>query len=243
MRHLTLLLVPALTLAAPVPKPTEQQKIEARFGKIVDPKGDSKFSLDGDKLTITLPANETRGYDYTTDPDDPTNQAKFKKTNTCPRVEFDAKGDFVLTVRVKLTLDAKAKAAAKREDMAYVAAGVQVMSGENDWHFLGPAHYVIDNQIRRAYSFDAPGGFSQGVGVVLAKTNPMPDAVLIRLDRTGERIEFATSTDGGNTFGEQLSNRKGARGETLRLALVAQHSSDTAHAVTFDEFKVEPVKK
>lgn len=84
----------AVTLAAPVPKQSDKQKLEAKFGKIADPKGDSKFTLDGEKLLITLPAKETRSYGHTTDPDDPANQAKFKKTTTCPRVEFEASGDF-----------------------------------------------------------------------------------------------------------------------------------------------------
>lgn len=242
MRYLPFLLVPALALAAPVPKPTETQKIEAKFGKVVDPKGDSKFALNGDKLTITLPANETRQFGHTSDPDEPENQAKFKKTNTCPRVEFETKGDFVLTVRVKLTLDAKAKTAGKREDMAFVAAGVQAMSGENDWHSFGPAHYTSEGSVRRDYTFEAPGMFSEGVGVVIAAQDQQPDEVWVKLTRVQNTLNYSTSTD-GKSFAVQFSSAKCPKDDTIRLALVAQHSSDTAHAVTFDEFKVEPYGK
>lgn len=241
MHYLSLLLVPALALAAPVPKVTEKQKIEAKFGKIVDPKGDSKFALDGDKLTVTVPANETRGYGYSADPDDPTDHTKFKKTNTCPRVEFEAAGDFTLTVRVKLTLGAKAKEAGDNRNLAYVAAGVQVASGENDWHSFGPVQMrgVVTSS---EYTFESPGAFSEGVGATIGDVTPVPDEVWVQLMRVRNTLNYSTSTD-GKSFAVKFTSDKCPKDDTVRLALVAQHSSDTAHAVTFDEFKVEAVKK
>ncbi len=241
MRYLPFLLVPALALAAPVPKPTETQKIEAKFGKVVDPKGDSKFALDGDKLTITLPANETRQFGHTSDPDEPENQAKFKKTNTCPRVEFEATGDFVLTVRMNLKLDAKAKEVSGRRDLAYVAAGVQVASGENDWFAFGPVQMrgIVTSS---EYTFEMPGAFSEGVGTTVGDVTPVPDEVWIQLMRVKHTLNFSTSTD-GKSFAVKFTSDKCPKDDTIRLSLVAQHSSDTAHTVTFDEFKVEPMKK
>ena len=50
----------AIVTAAPVPKSEMRAKIESKFGKMVDPKADSKFELDNDALKITLPAKEDR---------------------------------------------------------------------------------------------------------------------------------------------------------------------------------------
>jgi len=118
-----LLLFTPVLLAAPVPKETEKQKIERLYGKMVDPKGDSKFTLDGDKLVVTLPANETRGHDYEGDPRRGTKG--LTKITTAPRVGQEVDGDFTATARVTITLDSKAKHIRDEYPWTFLAGGLE----------------------------------------------------------------------------------------------------------------------
>jgi len=237
-----LLLLAPVALAAPVPKETEKQKIERLYGKVMDPKGDSKFSLDGDKLTVTLPAKEVRSFDYVgerlTDP------KTWKKSSTAPRVDFTASGDFQVTVRATLALDPKAEDIRSGHDEAFVGGGIQLQHGESNWYYLGPAESKSEGKAHRHHSFESPGAYSKGLGLgigseeVKAVANPS----WVRLTRADKGIVFAVSTD-GKEFVPLLKHAGAVPDETVHLSLSAHHCSDTAHAVMFDEFKVEAVRK
>ena len=240
MRTCLFLVVASAALAAPVPKPTEKEKIEARFGKVVDPKGDSKFALDGDKLVITLPANETRGHDYEGDPRHGTKA--LTKTTTAPRLEREMEGDFTATVRVTIKLDPKAKHIRDKYDWTFLAGGIDVAWAEREWYSLSACQQEEKGKVVKGYHDDTPNSFSKGGSAGLRVRFELPDASWVQLKRSGKRIEYSVSTD-GREFRSILSNSKDLPEGKLTLSLSAHHSSDKEHTVTFDEFKVEPVKK
>ena len=77
--------------AAPVPKPTDRDKVEAKFGKIVDPRKDTDFKMDGDTLVVTLPGKvEKDAYIIGT-----TSSDLRLVMLTCPFIKLgEVKGDF-----------------------------------------------------------------------------------------------------------------------------------------------------
>jgi regulation of enolase protein 1 (concanavalin A-like superfamily) len=235
-----LLLAPAIALSAPVPKETEKEKIDKLFGKIVDPKEDSKFALDGDKLVVTLPANETRGHDYEGNPD--RGIKALTKTTTAPRLVREVDGDFTATVRVTITLDPKAKHIRDEYDWTFLAGGIDVSWSEREWYSLSACQQDEKGKVVKGYHEDTPNSFSKGGSAGLRLRIELPDVTWVQLKRTGKRIQYSISTD-GKEFRSILSNSEDLPEGKLTLALSAHHSSDKAHTVTFDEFKVEPSKK
>lgn len=236
MRAFLILLLPAVALAAPVPKQTEKEKIEAKFGKIVDPKGDSKFALDGDALKITLPANETRGHDYEGDPR--RRPKALTKTTTAPRVEQEVDGDFTATVRVAITLDPKATPIRDEYQWTFLAGGIEVAWAEHEWYSLCACQEAAKGKLEKGYHEDSPHCFSKGASALYRLRIELPDVTWVQLKRVSKRIEYLVSTD-GKEFRSIVTDPEGLPEGKLTLALSAHHSSDKAHTVTFDEFKVE----
>lgn len=239
-RFVTLLLVPALAVAAPVPKVTDTQKIEKLYGKVVDPKGGSKFALDGDKLVITLPANETRSFDYEGGLRGDVKQ--LKRFTTAPRVERDVEGDFTATVRVTITLDPKVTPIREGYVWSFLCGGIQVSWSDHDWYYLGAMQKLKKGRtLVKCYSFESPGGISKGGGIQVSNETEPPDAVWIQLKRTGKEVVYSVGPD-TKALKVILSHPNGAPEGKLTLALSAHHSSDKPHTVTFDQFKVEAKK-
>jgi hypothetical protein len=238
-----LLALAPLAVAAPVPKDTERQKIEKLYGKIVDPKGDSKFELDGSKLKITLPANEVRTFSYTTDPDDPNNSKKYKKTNDTPRVEFTAKGDFVLTVRITTPLDADADPPVGKGEV-FLGGGVQLIPKDEGWVRGGYGRMHSPRRgCQNLMPFEAPNSWGKhGFSTSVVLTNTQPDSFLFRATRQADRVALEVSED-GKSWGESVAIDQHLTSDELTLALFAQHASSKARTVTFSEFEVKPIKK
>ncbi|MEO2090544.1 MAG: DUF1349 domain-containing protein [Gemmataceae bacterium] len=232
----TLLAVAPLVVAAPVPKDTERQRIEKLYGKIVDPKGDSKFELDGTKLKITLPANEVRTFSYTVDPDDPKNSKKYKKINDTPRVEFTAKGDFVLTVRITAPLNDDAEPARGDEDRPFHCGGLQIYLPDAEWIRYGFGRTRRERGVEGVLTDDGPRRWvAGGLGSRVPAKDPTADSYIVRATRVGASVTFEASADGKNwdpphSFGGCLTN------DELTLTLFAQHASSKARTVTFSEF-------
>lgn len=64
MRHLLLLLLtPLVALAAPMPKETPADKMKRLFGEVADPRKGYDFTLDGEKLVVTMAANASEKMD------------------------------------------------------------------------------------------------------------------------------------------------------------------------------------
>jgi hypothetical protein len=230
--------LPLFAVAAPVPKRTEADKIEAKFGKVVDPKGDSKFELDGDALKITLPAEEPRGFGYTHDP----KGRADKKFDHTPRVEFTASGDFVLTVRVNTPLDEKAVAVSPGK-ACELGGGIRFTPKSGDWSRFGVMQSVKDRLRSTMFMLDSPGSFTNsGTGTGVSYDGFSGETVWLRATRAGEVVTREASTD-GKTWREEKTTTCVLPDETVTISLYALHHSDKAHTVTFDQFRVEKPKK
>lgn len=226
---IALLLIPLLAIAAPVPKQTEREKIEAKFGKIVDPKGDSKFELDGEALKITLPAGEERHFGFTADPADRENIKKYKKFDDNPRVEFTRTGDFVLTVRVSMPL-------AEDTVGTRLGGGVRVTPKDGNWYRFGVRQDGGLKADRTWFPLDWPNTFSNGGGVTVEGFDS--SVVWIRITHRGKDLTRDYGKDGKkwvtlNEHTDRISD------DTLALALYGEHMAKKAQTVTLDQFSVE----
>lgn len=230
-----LLLAPLLAVAAPVPKQTEKEKVEAKFGKIVDPKGDSKFELDGDALKITLPAGEERRFGYT----EGKNGRADKKFDHTPKVEVSRTDDFVLTVRVTSPVAASADGIGGSK-YGYSGGGIMVTPSKGDAYRFGVLRSGNPEREENTFPLESPGTWTQGFAGVSHKSLT-GDTNWLRMKRTGKDLNCEASADGKDWV--QLNLYTGAiRDETVTVALYAQHGSDKAHTVMFDEFKIEQPK-
>lgn len=240
MRPLILLLMPLVAVAAPVPKDGVKAKIEKQYGKMVDPKGDSTFDLDGDKLTITLPAGEPRGFGYVEglkrgDPDE-----KFDHT---PRVEFTQTGDFTLTVRVHSPLTEDAKPLTP-ESASELGGGFRFNPKNGSWYRFG----VMQSRPGRGkqstiFPLDTPGVLTNsGSGSGTSYAGLKGETIWLRATRSGEVIKQEASIDGAK-WKEYTTTRCVIADDTITVSLYALHHSDTKHTVTFDQLKVETPNK
>lgn len=229
-----LCLLTLAAVAAPVPKETEQQKIEKKYGKIVDPKGDCKFVLDGDALKVTLPADKVR--DLT------------DKIDTAPRLVQEVSGDFVLTVKVHPDLTADAVAG---KDMngagGFLGGGLQFKCGEKKWFCQNFSRITADGKVFSRMPFQVDGviapsdyGCSGSMsGDPLFKKNP--EALYLRCVRRGVDMTIDASVD-LKTFTQSGKFRDFLPEDKVRVALFAHHGSNKEHTVTFSELKIEPLK-
>ncbi len=231
-----LLALAPLAVAAPVPKDTERQAIEKRYGKVVDPKGDSKFELDGTKLKITLPANEVRDLTHETD--------------TAPRVTREVKGDFELTVRIEVHLDEQAtvldELVEKKLRVKAVAGGVQLRgSGPIDpWFRCGFSRYQIDGEVvRSGCPFELPPSLCVGGFGGFGQSNRLEcESLVMRYTRKGKNVDAEYTTD-GKSWTSALRVRDHLPEGDLSVSLFAQHASSKAHTVSFSEFEIRPIEK
>lgn len=246
-RSLTLsLLAPLFAGAAPVPKNETKAKIESKFGKIVDPKGDSKFELDGEALKITLPAGVVRGFGATyTDVKLPNGRRGSDITyhNDVPRVEFEWDGDFVLTVRVHTPLSDDAKSAKDAKEDPHTVGGVLVLKKDGSWERVAALRERDDEKgIQTTFLNDNSDlGAFRNIMIGYTSKKLKGDTAWIRMTRTRKNQRCELSDDGQkwDYFGDDFDAFPDG---TVTVALYAQHGSDKAHTVTFDQFSIEKPK-
>ncbi len=233
-----LLFTTLLAVAAPVPKQTEKEKIAKKFGTITDPKGDSKFALDGDALKVTLPADEERRFGYTKDPAEKSGLKRFDHT---PRVEFPHAGDFDLRVRVAFPLVADTEAVDGRE-FRYAGGGVKVVNSEGNLYWFGVVRSTALLRTNTLLRDGSPGTWSNDFrDTLLYEPLKSQESAWLRVVRKGDGLTCDASTD-GKEWKNVSEHYKAAPGEGVTLSLYAEHSSTKAHTVTFDQFTVEKPK-
>lgn len=233
-----LLALAPVAVAAPVPKDTERQAIEKRYGKVVDPKGDSKFELDGTKLKITLPANQVR--DLT------------QKVDTAPRLTQEVKGDFVLTVRIDVQLDDDAlpldELVEQKIPITAVAGGVQLRPADPKaaWFRYGFSRYrIAGEKVQSGCPCEIPpkmvAGPFGGCGH-LGTDGLTGESLTLKYTRKGADVRVVYTTDSKEWKGG-VNSVGFLTDETLSVSLFAQHASTKAHTVTFSEFEIKPIEK
>ena len=234
-------MLPTLALAlllpaAPVPKDlTDAGRIEAKFGKVVDPKADSKFILADDRLIVLLPANQTRDL--------------CSKAETAPRLVREIDGDFVLTLRVDAELADKAVPVAG-SDTAFLGGGVRLAGKDGkQWVRYGYAHTRKKDGEQFMWmpwellpgAEAAEHGVAKGDRLTGAQVG---DRLEIRLTRRGTQL--TTEGRGRVSHGGWFTGRTDwecVPDGPLTVSLFAHHSSDKGGMVVFSNYALTPLKE
>jgi regulation of enolase protein 1 (concanavalin A-like superfamily) len=223
-------------LAAPVPKSKDSSAFKGPgWGKPIDPDKDCKFTFKTGSLTIEVPA---KGHEF---------KWVGKEKSNAPMLLRDVAGDFEAEVRV--TADpAQLRGAAPG---AYLGAGLVVVStGKGATTLLLDFGKRLGEEAPLTYLW-----FSQdGTGPYLSpgrKGWPLaPDAkaAYLRLRRQGGRLVAAAGPDGArwpgnfNYFFKDDSRSYALPAGKVKVGLFARSTSGGKFKVTFDKFKLTPLK-
>lgn len=219
--------------AAPVPKEfTERGRIELKFGKVVDPKGDSQFRLIDDRLFVSLPANETRDL--------------CSKTDTAPKLVREVHGDFELQVRLTAEL-ADGAGAIHPSGFAFLGGGVQLSGKAGDpWVRFGYAHR--EKKGERGRMVDTVEAVPEKARAFGVENGHELDAAVV-----GEYLEYRLTRKGKTVTTDirgRFSQGGWCRGYTawecvpdgpLTVALFAHHSADKGGTVEFSRLSIKPL--
>jgi hypothetical protein len=181
-----LLSAAAFAVAAPVPPPSEREKIAKQWGKTVAPSDGYQFKLDGRNLTI-----RTNG--------EPTDQRSVCNHSMHPRVTKTVTGDFQITVRVVSAAlpDLNAR---YPQDWPASRAGLFAAGGEHYAELELLQYFVLDRGVLKKetpnrvvwVNTQAKTGFQ---GRHIAHLEPLKPLYL-RIVREGKTVSDYYSADG-----------------------------------------------
>lgn len=217
---LLMILVPAVALAAPVPKETEAEKIKRLFGTPADPDKDCKFELDGDKLVVRTPeAGHVFGFGT--------------GIGNAPRVARTVEGDFVATVRIRMAPPRPPQPGGPR---MLFQAGLYL--AETDTSFAYNARAVEDQNgaIRRTGRHGAWVGGNQQFSGSSGGGAFDPETTFLRVARTGGKLQFGASADGKGWH--LFAGPNVAYPDKVALGLFAANPGGLPFAAEFDQFTV-----
>lgn len=218
-----LLLLPALIVAAPVPKPPAK-KIEDVFGTPADVAGVTCEMTRQDELRVTVSKEAAAG-----------NQNTVR-----PYATRTVEGDFVLTVRVTHAPPASADLAVGN-GTATVSAGIALFSESSPKHTanLLHKHTKTGDTWKSGMNMNTQhknGG--SGSGRQSAKLEDQP--MYLRLTRRGDEFKSETSTDGKKWQGFGTHKVQGF-GSSVVVGPYASHNTTAGYEVTFDEYVIKPL--
>lgn len=212
------LILPLVSVAAPVPKESMKEQVEKAFGKIDDPDGDCKFTLEGGKLKITMKGRKR--YDY------------WEKVTNCPRTTREVKGDFVVTAKVYAELSEKAVPV--KGDLAEAGAGLIILGEEKQAWQTGMHDF---GGTKRNWMLIAPGPHGPtGFGIKYDG-----DGAHVRLTRKGNKLTMSIRSD-GKEWAEPIS-MSDTREESLWVGVYGFSNSKDDTTVTITEFSIEQPKE
>ncbi len=231
--------------AAPVPKPTDRDKVEAKFGKIVDPRGDADFKMDGDTLVVTLPGDVRLG--VSSRPKD-SESADYVFTRTSPAIKLkDIKGYFEIEFVITAPLSPKAGALPENDAEIHIGAGIQYDCKPGETFCIG---YLNSCEMKAGSEsklwipvlsssrrFGFQGGGWNGCG-----QPEKPDRWKIRQRFDEKGIHLSCDTGDGKERKIFSSGLSFGREEVVKPSLYFYHSSDTKHEVRIDDFKITPIE-
>lgn len=235
MRRLALLLLlalPLLVFAAPVPKETEKDKMKRLFGEVADARKGYDFTLDGDKLVVTMAGNAS---------ENATSDEKL------PRVEQQVKGDF--EAMATLTFAPPKGKYADAGERPFISAGWCVQAADGESLMVGPYFGLL------AGNKNADGW---GCGSFVRDHTPKEKSKRsytlgqrlkfcsfadyhLRLRREGDTFVFSES-ENGKDWVEGMS-RKFDFPPTVSVGLAGLNGSDQEGTATFSDFTVTPLPK
>jgi regulation of enolase protein 1 (concanavalin A-like superfamily) len=223
--------------AAPPPTETEAAKLKRLWGETSDPDKDCTFSLDGDRLRISMPAS-VHSIDIS------------GNRKNAPRVLRDAIGDFVMNVKIVKT----ALPAGFGQD-GLAGAGLIISDDEYVATFqrFHTRTVTADGIVGRAecYRFRNnyvdPDRLQNVARVAMSMSDLLPPGmadkpVYLRLTRKGSEFTTATSPDGKTWVPDskhvlELTSK-------VRVGVVANHSGNKPYEAEFESLTVtESVKR
>ena len=221
-----LLLLPALAVAAPVPKLTP--KTFDGFGTAVETKGVTFESPQAGELRVSLSKEATTG-----------SQAHFVAR---PLVTQKVEGDFELTVRVTHAPPEAKDLAAVGKNNPVVSAGLALSSPDDP----NASVVLLHRHIRDGDTWESTFNLSSRYGKkgsdscrVSEKLHQQP--IYLRLTRRGDEFTSAQSFDGkkwSSVFGS--AHEVPGLGAVL-IGPVAGHNTNGQYEVTFDEYVLKPL--
>lgn len=225
------LLLPALVVAAPVPKAAGVRPLAEVFGEVADPPWDCTVEMTkAGALRVAVPKLER--------PVELDHGAI-----TPPLTTKSVEGDFELTVRVTHAPPKETDRAAGAKMAATVAAGVALYTEGDRRTNLTFAHTLVrenDAWANRLAAITHYGGGSSrttGGGGDAAAGKP----VYLRLTRLGDSFAFASSGDGKKWSPFSRLTLKGV-GEVVLVGPTAFHNTAGDHEAVFDEYQIDLIR-
>ncbi len=226
---LVVLLLPAVALAAPVPKAANAKKLSETFGEQVNPDSTCKYEPAGkDGLRIVVP---------TTHPVHEVDHGKTVRPHMVRKVE----GDFVLTVRIQHTFKPEAGKAEAAKQKTMVAAGIGFIDADDAKNTFSVCNMITKTGDkwttgRLMQVMHRNGGSGSGSGGQDAADKP----TYLRVTRKGEEIKSEFSADGKKW--QNFSNMKMTTlGAAVNVGPVACQSTDAEYSVEFTEYEIKPL--
>jgi len=229
VRHiLPLLVLPLLAtaLAAPVPKEKTALKMKRLYGELADARKGYDFTLDGDKLVLTMGANASE---------------TLEEKNP-PRVEREVKGNFEVRVAANLCPVTEKDKRAEIGD-GFVGAGLCVWADDGRSFVFGPA-------ISSRQGVSAGGSFRRDQTSLKPKEwycsfdRYDPQQVFAnrhyRITRSEKELLMENSEDGKKW--EPGIIHKIALPETVRVGLVGVNVTTCECQATFSDFSLTTPK-
>jgi regulation of enolase protein 1 (concanavalin A-like superfamily) len=227
---LVLFALPLLLVAAPIPKETEAQRLARLYGTPVDPAKDCKFTLDGDKLTITAGKGD---HDLS---------VQSKEMNA-PRVLKEIEGDFEMKVKVSGTYPKGAKGASEKRTLVFYGHGLLVWDDEKNYVRLEKA-YVDRLDGSPTYTYGSwelfAGGEWKRQGALSDYTFDEKDTAHFKLARKGSVFTASISKDGKEW--KDLDPIEAEMGKKLKVGVAAVHICDTAFDAVFEGYEMKATK-
>jgi regulation of enolase protein 1 (concanavalin A-like superfamily) len=225
---LVALFIPAVALAAPVPKAANAKKLSVTFGEPVNPDSTCKYEPAGkDGLRIVVP---------TTHPIEEVDHGKTVRPHMIRKVE----GDFVLTVRIQHTFSKDAGKAEAAKQKTMVAAGIGFTDADDAKNTFSVCHMNTKSGDkwttgRLMQIMHRGGGSGSGSG-----GDPLDKPVYLRVTRKGEEIKSEFSGD-GKKWQNFSTMKMNTLGPAVNIGPVACQSTDAEYSVEFTEYDIKPL--
>ena len=222
-------LLPALVIAAPVPKGASARKLSEVYGELTDSQSACECKMvKGDLLRVTVPTSA------------PVVEANHPNT-AAPLVAKSIEGDFVATVRVSHAFSKTAgKAEGAKRDTAVAAGLALTVDGDRNakFAFVHRQQKKDDKWVSNRYAqvMHRGGGSGSGSGGTTLEEKP----VYLRLTRTGDMMKCETSVDGTKWQPFSTLNAKGFS-PVVNIGPTAFQSTDAEYVAEFDQYEVKVV--
>jgi len=213
----------AHAFAAPVPKPTDEEKLKFDWGKVVDVAGDCKVRVVKDRLVMSTPGgirNELK------------KDGEFRPL----RIEREVAGDFQLEVRMISTTE-PSHTAPKSSTDARITSGLFVSSPEMTVTF---GRQLRADQDKGRQYFDHSIWHQYGGSGTRIAGSKAAEEVFVRYTRKGSKASLAHSADG--IAWSTSDCPKVELPDRVTVGVYLWHDVDQPCEAVFERFRLTPLK-